>query len=91
MEIELTENLRRRRDELRGKLDDLEGDAGSGVLQAGEVDSRNGELRNLIRSIEQLGEQVQGIYLASCSPSRYFLTDLPQNLRRSWKNSTPKY
>jgi len=60
LEIELSESLRRRRDELRGKLDDLEGDAGSGVLQTGEIDLRNKELRNLIRSIERLSEQVQG-------------------------------
>jgi len=60
VEIELTENLKRRREELRGKLDDLEGDAGSGVLQTGEIELRNDELRNLIRSIEQLSDQVQG-------------------------------
>ncbi len=60
VEIELTENLKRRREELRGKLDDLEGDAGSGVLQTGEIELRNNELRNLIRSIEQLSDQVQG-------------------------------
>jgi len=60
LDIELSENLRRRRDELRDRLDDLEGDAGSGVLQAGEVDLRNSELRNLIRSIEQISNQVQG-------------------------------
>ena len=44
LEIELTENLRRRREELRGKLDDLEGDAGSGVLQTCEMELRNNEL-----------------------------------------------
>lgn len=60
VEIELTENVKRRREELRGKLDDLEGDAGSGVLQTGEIELRNNELRNLIRSIEQLSDQVQG-------------------------------
>ena len=60
LEIELSENLRRRRNELRSRLDDLEGDAGAGVLQAGEVELRNKELRNLIRSIEQLSDQVTG-------------------------------
>lgn len=60
LDIELTESFRRRREELRGKLDDLEGDAGSGVLQEGEVELRNAELRNLIASIEQLGEQAAG-------------------------------
>ncbi|OCF72938.1 chromosome associated protein [Kwoniella mangroviensis CBS 8886] len=58
LEIELTESLRRRREELRARLDQMEGDAGSGVLQAGEVELRNAELRNLIRSIEDLSEQV---------------------------------
>jgi structural maintenance of chromosome 3 (chondroitin sulfate proteoglycan 6) len=52
--------LRRRRDEIRGKLDDLEGDAGSGVLQAGEVELRESEMRNLVRAIETLGEQIDG-------------------------------
>lgn len=60
LEIELTESLRRRREELRSRLDQMEGDAGSGVLQAGEVELRNTELRNLIRSIEDLAEQVTG-------------------------------
>ncbi|WVR06340.1 hypothetical protein IAU60_003371 [Kwoniella sp. DSM 27419] len=58
LEIELTESLRRRREELRARLDQLEGDAGSGVLQSGEIDLRNNELRKLVRAIEHLGEQV---------------------------------
>ncbi|EIW66746.1 hypothetical protein TREMEDRAFT_70024 [Tremella mesenterica DSM 1558] len=58
LEVELSESLRRRREELRRKLDDLEGDAGAGVLQVGEVELRNSELRQLIRSIEQLSDQV---------------------------------
>lgn len=60
LEVELTENLRRRREELRGKLDDLEGDAGSGILQSGEVELRNNELANLTRTIERLIEQITG-------------------------------
>lgn len=63
LDIELSENLRRRRDELRGKLDELEADAGSGALQVGEVELRNNELRNLIRSINDLTEQV------TCEPT----------------------
>ncbi|ORX40107.1 RecF/RecN/SMC [Kockovaella imperatae] len=59
LEIELTENLRRRRDDLRGSLDDLEGDAGAGVLQAGEVDLKKSELKGLVRSIQKISEQVQ--------------------------------
>ncbi|WVQ96685.1 hypothetical protein IAU59_003791 [Kwoniella sp. CBS 9459] len=58
LEIELTESLRRQREELRARLDQMEGDAGSGVLQAGEIELRTNELRNLVRTIEQLGEQV---------------------------------
>jgi structural maintenance of chromosome 3 (chondroitin sulfate proteoglycan 6) len=58
--VELTESHRRRRQELRARLDELEGDAGSGVLQVGEVESRQNELRNLISSIEQLEDQVKG-------------------------------
>ena len=69
LEIELTENLRRRRDDLRGNLDDLEGDAGAGVLQVGEVDLRNSELQNLVRSIERLTGQVEGKSLLWCSNS----------------------
>nr|XP_018262378.1 chromosome associated protein [Kwoniella dejecticola CBS 10117]OBR84536.1 chromosome associated protein [Kwoniella dejecticola CBS 10117] len=60
LEIELNESLRRRREELRSRLDQMEGDAGSGDLHAGEVDLRNTELRNLIRSIDDLSEQVSG-------------------------------
>ena len=60
LEVELTESHRRRRQELRARLDELEGDAGSGVIQVGEVESRQTELRNLISSIEQLEDQVKG-------------------------------
>jgi structural maintenance of chromosome 3 (chondroitin sulfate proteoglycan 6) len=60
LEVELTESHRRRRQELRARLDELEGDAGSGVLQAGEVESRQTELRNLVSSIEQLSDQAKG-------------------------------
>lgn len=61
LEIELTESHRRRRDELRAKLDDLEGDAGTGLLQIGEVELRQRELKALISSIERLSEQVEGM------------------------------
>ena len=61
MEVELTESHRRRRDELRAKLDDLESDAGCGLLLAGEVELRQKELKNLISSIEHLSESVQGM------------------------------
>ncbi|WVQ82965.1 hypothetical protein IAT38_005101 [Cryptococcus sp. DSM 104549] len=58
LDIELTENLRRRREELRGKLDQLEGDAGSGVMQTGEIEQRKKELRSLVRSIDSLKKQI---------------------------------
>jgi structural maintenance of chromosome 3 (chondroitin sulfate proteoglycan 6) len=48
-------------------LDELEGDAGSGVLQVGEVESRQTELRNLIHSIEQLEDQVEGPCQLPCT------------------------
>lgn len=59
LEIELTENLRRRRNQLRAKLDDLDGAAGSGVLNAGEVEQRKAELGSVSRSIDTLSGQIQ--------------------------------
>jgi structural maintenance of chromosome 3 (chondroitin sulfate proteoglycan 6) len=61
LEIELNENLKRNRMQLRGDLDELEGDAGSGVLQAGEVELRDQELKNTISAIENLMTQIQGV------------------------------
>lgn len=58
LEIELTENLRRRREETRSKLDDLEGAAGAGVLQAGEVELRQSELKTINRSIAELDKRL---------------------------------
>ncbi|KAL7423161.1 Structural maintenance of chromosomes protein 3 [Cryptotrichosporon argae] len=58
LDIELTENLRRRREEIRGQLDDLEGDAGAGVLQAGDIELRRTELGNIVRAIEELSGQI---------------------------------
>lgn len=45
---------------LRGDLDELEGDAGSGVLQAGEVELRNQELKSTIESINEIKVQIEG-------------------------------
>lgn len=59
LDIELTENLRRKREELRAKVDQVDGDSGSG-MQAGEVEGKDEELRQLIRSIDILAEQVKG-------------------------------
>ncbi|KIR29832.1 chromosome associated protein [Cryptococcus deuterogattii 99/473] len=58
LEIELSENLRRKKQELRDKLDRLESEAGNGELQSGEVELRRSELRNLVRDIEQLEDKV---------------------------------
>jgi hypothetical protein len=38
----------------------MEADAGSGVNQAGEIELRKKELRNLTRSIEQMSKQFKG-------------------------------
>ncbi|GMK53629.1 hypothetical protein CspeluHIS016_0102150 [Cutaneotrichosporon spelunceum] len=59
LEIELTENLRRRRNQLRAKLDDLDGASGSGVINAGEVEQRKAELNSVGRSIDTLSGQIQ--------------------------------
>lgn len=50
--------MRRRREEVRAKLDDLEGASGSGVTHAGEIELRKSELHNLGRSIQQLSGQI---------------------------------
>lgn len=62
LEIELSESLRRKKQELRDKLDRLESEAGNGELQSGEVELRRSELRNLVRDIEQLEDKVSGNY-----------------------------
>lgn len=59
LEIELTENLRRRRNQLRAKLDDLDGASGSGVINAGEVEQRKAERGSVSRSIDTLSGQIQ--------------------------------
>lgn len=59
LDIELSENLRRKREELRGKVDQVEGDAGAG-MQASEVAGKEAELKGLARSIEDLTAQVKG-------------------------------
>lgn len=62
LEIELSENLRRKKQELRDKLDRLESEVGNGELQSGEVELRRSELRNLVRATEQLEDKVSGKY-----------------------------
>lgn len=60
LEIELNEGLKRTRFQLRSDIDELEGDAGAGVLQSGEVELRESELKNVLASISDLKEQVKG-------------------------------
>ncbi len=86
LEIELSENLRRNREELRAKLDDLEGDAGSGVFRTGEIELRNNELRNLIRSIEALSDQVTGEW--TFQYSLWLIRS--QSPKQGWTSLTPK-
>ncbi len=60
LEIELNERLRRRRDELRGKLESL-GEAVAGDSSALEdLGSRTRELKTLNNSIEALNKKMQG-------------------------------
>jgi structural maintenance of chromosome 3 (chondroitin sulfate proteoglycan 6) len=44
----------------RSRLDDLEADAGAGVILSGEVELKKSELGNLERTIEQMQIQVEG-------------------------------
>ena len=60
LEIELNESLRRRREELRGKIESL-GEAEVGDSSAVEdLESRTRELRALGNSIEGLNKKMQG-------------------------------
>jgi len=60
IEIELRERLRRRRDELRGKIETLGETDGDGDNNTQDLESRKRELRNLNQSIKQLQEKTQG-------------------------------
>jgi structural maintenance of chromosome 3 (chondroitin sulfate proteoglycan 6) len=55
---ELTENLYRRKEELRRKVDELDAAAGSGVLQAGEVAHREAKLGSIVKSIQSLSASI---------------------------------
>ncbi|GAA5946350.1 hypothetical protein JCM10213_006535, partial [Rhodosporidiobolus nylandii] len=67
LEIELTENLRRRREELRGKIEALNAGASTTAQQDGEEDqcedleARRSELEKLDRQIEELNQRVEEI------------------------------
>ncbi|KAJ7738464.1 structural maintenance of chromosome protein 3 [Mycena maculata] len=61
IEIELNERLRRRRDELKSKLDEL-GEPGDGDSpSADDLESRARELRTLNKSIQTLTKKAQGM------------------------------
>lgn len=60
IEIELNESLRRRREELRGKIESL-GEAEVGDASAAEsLEARNRELKALNNSIEALNKKMHG-------------------------------
>lgn len=59
LEIELNERLRRRREELRGKIESYEL-AGPQNDQNEDVEARKQELNRLERSIDELTEKLDG-------------------------------
>ena len=62
LEIELNESLRRRREELRSKVETL-GEVEEGDASAAEnLEARNRELRSLNNSIDALNKKNQGSY-----------------------------
>lgn len=62
LEIELGENLRRRREELRGKIESY-GTAGPQSTQDEDVEARKAELKQLTTQISDLAAKLEG----SCS------------------------
>ena len=68
LEIELNESLRRRREELRGKIESL-GEAEAGDASAAEtLDAKTRELRTLNTSIDGLHKRAQGMSaMRTCS------------------------
>lgn len=63
IEIELNESLRRRREELRGKIETL-GESEAGDASAGEeLETRSRELKALNNSIESLTRKSAGTLL----------------------------
>lgn len=59
LEIELNERLRRRREELRGKIESYEV-AGPANDQNEDIAARKQELKRLERSIDELTEKLDG-------------------------------
>ena len=59
LEIELEEKLRRRRDELRGKIETLNA-GGPQETQAADVQARKAELKQLRKRVENLSAKLEG-------------------------------
>ncbi len=72
IEIELNESLRRRRDELRGKIETLGAAEAGDASAADELENRTRELKALNNSIDALNKKSQGkksathVYVSSC-------------------------
>lgn len=65
--------------QLRGDLDELDGDAGSGLLQSGDIELRQKEMDNIARSIDDIKEQIEGAHHLASEQS---LQLTAQNRRR---------
>lgn len=59
-DIELTENYKRKREELRSKIDELDAGMGMEVVSAAEVQAREAEMQGLIKAIDGLTGQISG-------------------------------
>lgn len=62
LEIDLNENLRRNRDELRAKIERLGEPQNGDAASADDLESRQRELRALKQSIDALTKKSQGEY-----------------------------
>lgn len=62
MEIELSEKLRRRRDELRSKIETLDGAEEGDSNTAEDLDARIRELKTLSTSIDSLTQKLKGVF-----------------------------
>lgn len=60
LEMELNESLRRRRDEIRGKLESLSNPGRDNSSALGDFGARQRELKLLQVSIDDLGEKITG-------------------------------
>lgn len=68
LELELHENLKRKREELRAKLESLDAPAlTQGSSPLGDVESRKSELKGLNKTIKGLEAKIEGMCFASLS------------------------